>query len=640
MAADHCQQCGAVCESNSSLCARCQTQQTLDTSRSRGEYRDDPTIASSAGGLSSDGQASPDGTEQLPGPHQAGDYLLLEQIARGGMGVVFRARHRKLNRSAAVKMILGGRFSAPEDIRRFYVEAEAAAKLDHPGIVPIFDIGEHQGQPYYAMKLIEGGSLADHHQRISADTTTTVRLMAKVARAVHHAHVRGILHRDLKPANILLDEDDNPLLTDLGLAKSTAENSQLTETGALLGTPSYMSPEQAEGGNTLTIATDIYALGAVLYELLVGQPPHRGKSAIDTVMQVLNQPIRPPRQLQPSIDRDLEAICMHCLEREPSQRYESAADLAQDLENWLEGEPILVRPPGFLEQVSHWMKRNQGIAYAMFALLCGSVLSAPLILSVLGTLNDPAHLYAGTKEDPTPFLYNLTTFPAWVSQLSGFVMLAVWMLLGLLVAKITKPNSTRKALFNGAIVGAASGLLFLLLLGWIMVLAAVNMLQTQSTELLAQRAWPAHAASLADVDAQLNQLLPGLSETADEDKPTFVAERQFADGLAQGSVIWLLSFVAAAVLALPIVIGAVLGFWLLDRGNHWLIMLPRYCIAWCACTLCMFVLLTVFGAGQINGKGFWELGWLAQVLLVVPAPTIAFLTLRRWKKPSLPLEAE
>ena len=212
-----------------------------------------------------------------------GDYELLEEIARGGMGVVYKARHKKLNRIAAVKMIIGGRFSSAEELQRFHVEAESAARLDHPGIVPIYETGECDGQAFFAMKFIEGGSLGQQIERFRLDSRSAVTLLINVARAVHHAHQRGILHRDLKPANILIDEDDNPLITDLGLAKNTSGGSDLTNTGAVLGTPSYMPPEQASGDRTVTTAADIYALGAVMYELLTGQPPYQGSSAVDTV---------------------------------------------------------------------------------------------------------------------------------------------------------------------------------------------------------------------------------------------------------------------------------------------------------------------------------------------------------------------
>ena len=216
-------------------------------------------------------------------PQQFGEYELISEIARGGMGVVYKARHQRLNRIAALKMIISGRFSSEDELRRFHIEAESAARLDHPGIVPVYEIGEVEGQPFFAMKYIEGGSLAEQMDQLREHPREAMALLAKVARGVHHAHQRGVLHRDLKPGNILLDEMGEPLITDLGLAKSTTNDSNLTNTGAVMGTPSYMPPEQAAGGG-VTTAADIYSLGAIMYQLLTGEPPHKGESAMETMM--------------------------------------------------------------------------------------------------------------------------------------------------------------------------------------------------------------------------------------------------------------------------------------------------------------------------------------------------------------------
>ena len=197
-------------------------------------------------------------TESRAGTEHFGDYEVIEEIARGGMGVVYKAKHRKLNRIVALKMILGGRFSSDEEVTRFQIEAEAAARLDHPGIVPIYEVGEHDGQHFFAMKFIEGGSLAERLGRFRTDQRGAIQMLSKVARAVHHGHQRGVLHRDLKPANILIDPEGQPVVTDLGLAKNTAGDSDLTNTGAILGTPSYMPPEQASGQQAITTAADVY----------------------------------------------------------------------------------------------------------------------------------------------------------------------------------------------------------------------------------------------------------------------------------------------------------------------------------------------------------------------------------------------
>jgi WD40 repeat protein/serine/threonine protein kinase len=291
-----------------------------------------------------------------------GDYELVEEIARGGMGVVFKARQQSLQRVVALKMILAGQLASPAEVRRFQTEAENAAQLDHPHIVPVYEVGEHDGQHYFSMKLIEGDSLAQHMERLRKDPKAAARLLATVARAVHHAHQRGILHRDLKPANILLDGRGEPHVTDFGLARRVETDRGQTQSGAIVGTPSYMAPEQATARKTLTTATDVDSLGAVFYEILTGRPPFRGDNPIETLLQVVEREPERPRALNREVDRDLETICLKCLNKVPENRYESAGALAEDLERWLKHEPIKARRSGPLRRTLKWARRYPAAA--------------------------------------------------------------------------------------------------------------------------------------------------------------------------------------------------------------------------------------------------------------------------------------
>jgi serine/threonine protein kinase/Tfp pilus assembly protein PilF len=288
-----------------------------------------------------------------------GDYELLEVIGRGGQGVVYRARQKSLNRTVALKVIGLGHWATDAHLKRFRREAEAAASLDHSGIVPIYEVGEHDGSCYFSMKLVEGGQLDEVIKRQPLPIRKAVELTTKVARTVHYAHEHNILHRDIKPGNILLDQKGEPHLTDFGLARLVETESTVTRTMEVLGTPSYMAPEQAVGNNAaVSSATDVYGLGAVLYQLLTGQPPFAGGTTYETVKLLLDNEARQPRALNAKIDRDLSTICLKCLEKDPKRRYSSALALAEDLERWLKHEPILARRTGIFDRGRKWVRRN------------------------------------------------------------------------------------------------------------------------------------------------------------------------------------------------------------------------------------------------------------------------------------------
>jgi serine/threonine protein kinase/Tfp pilus assembly protein PilF len=294
---------------------------------------------------------------------ELGDYELLEVIGRGGQGVVYRAHQKSLNRTVALKMISLGSWATEAHLKRFRREAEAAASLEHPGIVPIYEVGERDGSCYFSMRFVEGGQLDRVIKRKPMSIRQVAELISKVARTVHYAHEHGILHRDIKPGNILLDEKGEPLLTDFGLARLAEAESTVTRTKEVMGTPSYMAPEQAVGDNAaVSSATDVYGLGAVLYQLLTGHPPFAGGTTYETIKLVLDTEPRQPRLLNPKVDRDLSTICLKCLEKDPKRRYSSALALAEDLEHWLKHEPIQARRTGLFTRGRKWVRRNPSTA--------------------------------------------------------------------------------------------------------------------------------------------------------------------------------------------------------------------------------------------------------------------------------------
>jgi hypothetical protein len=298
-------------------------------------------------------------------PLRIGHHELLEVLDRGGMGIIYRARDLRLGRIVALKVLAGGELVGEAALNRFRLEAETAAQLDHPHIVPVYDVGEHEGHPYFTMKLLEGRGLAGHLERFRNHPRRAAELVATLAHAMHHAHQHGIIHRDLKPANVLLDEEDRPYIADFGVARLIEQEAPLTRSGAVVGTLPYMAPEQAEGGSRpITTAVDVYGLGAILYELLTGAPPFPTKdtSVAALLRQVVEAEPRAPRALTPHLDRDLETICLKCLEKEPTRRYSSAEQLARDLERHLRDEPIVGRPTGRAERAWRWSHRHPASA--------------------------------------------------------------------------------------------------------------------------------------------------------------------------------------------------------------------------------------------------------------------------------------
>lgn len=308
---------------------------------------------------------------QMPG------YEMLRELGRGGMGLVYEARHLQLNRQVAVKMVLAGSLASGESLLRFRLEAEAVARLQHPNIVQVYDSGEHEGRPFISLELVSGGSLAQQLKQGPLSSHRAAALLETLARAMHAAHLRGIVHRDLKPANILLTADGVPKITDFGLAKHLDADRAQTRTGDVLGTPSYMAPEQATGRvQDIGPATDVYALGAILYELLTGRPPFLAETPLETIMQVAGADPLPPSRVRPTVPRDLETICLKCLEKQSARRYASAEALAEDLQRQQAGEPILARPVGVWERSWKWVCRHRLLSVSAAILLLTTLAGA------------------------------------------------------------------------------------------------------------------------------------------------------------------------------------------------------------------------------------------------------------------------
>jgi tetratricopeptide (TPR) repeat protein/tRNA A-37 threonylcarbamoyl transferase component Bud32 len=361
-----CERCGLTARIANGLCVSCMLEPALEGDGKGGE-----SLAAALAEI-----------DVRDADWRAGNYQILEEIGRGGMGVIYRARQRHSRRIVALKRVLSYHADSRETLARFRREAEAAASLDHPNILPIYEVSvSEDGLPFFSMKFAPGGSLLEVAPALRSEPRRSVALMAKVARAVQYAHGQGILHRDLKPGNILLDGRGEPLVSDFGLAKWLDTTSDLTRSLTIFGTPGYIAPEQAKGpAANLTPAADVYSLGAILFNLFTGQPPFLGEHALAVIQQAADKPAPKLRTLAPSLDRDLETICSRCLERESRLRYRSAGDLAEDLERWLEGRPIIARPVSPVVRAWRWSKRNPKLASAAAACAALGIVAAVAFL--------------------------------------------------------------------------------------------------------------------------------------------------------------------------------------------------------------------------------------------------------------------
>ena len=511
-----------------------------------------------------------------------GDYDLLEEIARGGMGVVYKARHRRLNRIVALKMILSGQLASEQDIQRFQREAEAAANLDHAGIVPIYEIGEHGNQHFFSMKLVEGGSLADQMTEIRKNLRAVVRLLESVSRAVHYAHQRGILHRDLKPANILLDEQGKPMITDLGLARQIKSKSDITRTGAVVGTPAYMPPEQAAAKKEITTAVDIYAIGAMLYEALTGRPPHVGDSPVETLMQVMNAEVVPPREIHRKADRQLERICMKCLEKSPNNRYTSAAALADDLDNWLSGRAISVRRQSFTSTVTDLLRTNMrsAVGASVIGVVAGVVLAYCMsnVHDVRYIVDNPPEAVYKALPATIPmgrslvFINESESDQRW-ARIAALGWLGAMTFVGATVSLLVRPKPGAEALAVGLVSG-----LFMAITLFTLHIGSNNshVRQAPTIDRLVQ-------AALGPVEQreqtrrQLFDEYPGLQKIPTRDRSRLLTNRIVYDGMYQVPLELIWGMTMSTLLCLiPCVVGTAFASKLSHEPNRNWTLVPAY----------------------------------------------------------------
>lgn len=615
MSAHKCSQCGSeVATELEALCSKCEV--------SLGD-----TLLPEPGVTFLSGFDSLAATAHVEAGEIFGDYELLEEVARGGMGVIYKAKHTQLNRVAALKMILSGRFSSEADLQRFYLEAESAATLEHPGIVPFYEIGEVDGQAFFAMKYVEGGSLAGCLSEIRKQPREAVAMLNKVAEAVHYAHQRGILHRDLKPANILIDDGNQPLLTDLGLAKNTQGKSDLTNTGAVMGTPSYMPPEQASGKGAVTTAADVYSLGAILYEMLTGQPPHKGESAMDTVVKVLNESPVPPCQVDDQADRSLELICMKCLQRDPNDRYESALAFSNDLECWLNGKAISVRPPTLMAKISQWTQDNHRLVYMMFAIMAGMLLTTPFLMQFL-TEQRYTQIYDLYPHLERPWLFSLGKLPGWTDYVAVVILAGFGSSTGFLTALFARPRTVWRALTAGCLTSVVLYATFLIFLGWMPLMLTSN--SSWRVRRVAAVVWPTRAEFSADQRLQMaEEIFPGLSKIPVADRADAVVALLEGTQLSEAPMTLLVMTAIVAVVSIPLILGTALGWAMLRRRGSVVLAFGRYQIVWWLTPIVFLFLANVLVSPPFLGPPPDRFGKLISFALACMAAFPCYLSWRR-----------
>ncbi len=601
------------------------------------------------------------GADPQPGgsspPPSIPGYEILGELGRGGMGVVYEALQLGLNRRVALKMILHGAHASEEDRARFRIEGEAIARLRHPNIVQVYQIGEHQGLPFFSLEFCGEGSLADRLSRGSPSLREAAHLVVILAQAVHAAHQQGIIHRDLKPGNILFTGEsahhalsldasstDPPApsrftaqaepatlkITDFGLAKRLDEAGQ-TRTGSILGTPSYMAPEQAGGpGTAVTTLADVYALGAILYECLTGRPPFQGATALDTVLAVLHQPPISPSTLNPALDRGLELICLRCLEKDSARRYHSAGALADDLQCWLAGEPLSVQPPSLFLLIRSWVRQNFGSAG--WAVLIGLVSGLVLGLSLWLILIQPAlaqisQAYTYLPNQPRPWLVFPWNPPSWLIQVATLSSLLLGASLGLWIALLVRPRHFQADLTAGAVTGLVMGIvLFMTSFGW----CAIRLQSaTSDTDLwlVTQAAWSTQPEKAY---GQLLERYPDLQQVPAEQRALVVHDMLMSEQLSAMPIgMWTGMFLSLSLCILLGISGtAVAGRLVRQHTRFWVLLLKYLEVVFPGAVFLgqvfLLALLGLFSATRIN-LPYWH-----PPLVLTTSVLVIIATRRRW----------
>ena len=512
------------------------------------------------------------------GLEEAG-YQVLEELGRGGMGVVYKARDTKLERTVAIKMILAGQFASADEIQRFRLEGEAAARLDHPGIVPVYEVGEADGNHFFSMKFIQGGSLAEFMEDFQGDHRELVTLLIKVARAVQHAHQRGVLHRDLKPANILVTEKSEPVVTDLGLAKRMDAESGLTQTGFAMGTPGFMAPEQAEGRKDITTAADVFSLGAILYWLLTGTAPFQGESPMQVVMATIKEDVPSLLKAKPTAGRDLDLICQKAMAKDSLERYSSAGAFADDLQAWLDGELLSVSAPTAVSVASLWIRKNirSVLASCSTGFLCGLLVGGLFLVGQLRSLGFEHHALEVLR-DAKPSWASMTTG---LRHLSGgfagaleFFTIPVVAVCAFLNVWFVRPTTRDGNIVSAATAGLLAGVIaFVTSVGWPAISGDVIARGANDIQLVSNAMWLESEAETNLAKQALVQRYPGITDIDERYRGDYIARKIAHDqetGIMPG--LWAAIFRAALWVAIPLGVSSVLSgqLWRSGvRGGLW-----------------------------------------------------------------------